>query len=55
MEKKIFKSYEINMLIEIVNEQIDGIENHSISYGSEEDNQEWLNDWKEIRNKLNTL
>ena len=55
MNQKIFREYEISMLDEIVRDQIRNIENGSSSYGSEEDNQEWLKDWKEILNKLQNL
>ncbi|MCH5167369.1 MAG: hypothetical protein J1F35_05690 [Erysipelotrichales bacterium] len=55
MEKKIFENYEISMLTEIVEEQIENIENHSISYGTEEDNKDAINDWRKILNKIQNL
>ena len=55
MENKIFKNYEISMLTELISEQIENIENHSISYGTDTDNEEAVNDWKEILNKIQNL
>ena len=55
MEQNIFKQYEIDMLMEIVDDQIEGVENGSISYGDKELNEEWLNDWKVLKDKLNSI
>ena len=55
MEQNIFKQYEIDMLLEIVDDQIEGVENGSISYGDKELNEEWLNDWKVLKDKLNSI
>ena len=55
MEQNIFKQYEIDMLIEIVDDQINNIKDGSISYGDKELNEEWLNDWKVLKDKLNSI
>ena len=54
MEKK-FKEYEKELLIELLVERIEKINNKTISYGSQADNEEYKREYENILEKVKSI
>lgn len=55
MIMKKFEQYEKELLIELLTERIEKIDNKTISYGSQADNEEYKREYKNILEKVKSF